>query len=143
MKPWATAAAALALALLTFFQFPGHTYLQQDTQIYIPILEHERDPSVLRNEILAQQPHVAFSLYDEVTRLLRAAGDFDFHGVLEFQQIVTRALGIWGLYLIATALGLEAVPALLLAAICSLGASIAGPAVLTLEYEPTPRAFAV
>src|SRR5436309_10211627 len=119
MNRYAIAAAALALALLTFFQFPGHTYLQQDTQIYIPILEHQRDPSVLRNDILAQQPHVAFTLYDEITRLLRRAGDFDFRGVLALQQIVTRALGIWGLYLIATALGLEAVPALLLVAICS------------------------
>jgi hypothetical protein len=34
-------------------------------------------------------------------------------------------------------------PALLVAAICSLGATIAGPAVLSIEYEPTPRAFAV
>src|SRR5579871_5218738 len=64
MKAWATAGAALALALLSFFQFPGHTYLQQDTQIYVPILEHLRDPSVLRNEILVAQPHVAFTIYD-------------------------------------------------------------------------------
>src|SRR5262249_19798480 len=34
-------------------------------------------------------------------------------------------------------------PAAAVAAICSLGASIVGPAVLTTEYEPTPRAFAV
>jgi len=46
----------LALALVTFFQFPGHTYLQQDSQIYVPILEHLRDPAVLRNEILAEHP---------------------------------------------------------------------------------------
>ena len=32
-KPLATAALCVALALLTFFQFPGHTWLQQDTQI--------------------------------------------------------------------------------------------------------------
>jgi hypothetical protein len=32
---------------------------------------------------------------------------------------------------------------LLVAAICSLGALIPGPEVLTFEYEPTPRAFAV
>ena len=37
MKPLATAAASVALALLTFFQFPGHTWLQQDSQIYVPI----------------------------------------------------------------------------------------------------------
>jgi hypothetical protein len=33
----------------TFLQFPGHTWLQQDSQIYVPILEHARDATVLRN----------------------------------------------------------------------------------------------
>jgi len=143
MKSWATAAAALALSLLTFFQLPGHTYLQQDSQIYVPILEHLRDPSVLRNDILAQQPHVAFTVYDEAARFLRVVSGLGFREVLTLQQIVTRALGIWGLYLMATALGLSIGPAVLVAAICSLGARILGPEVLTWEYEPTPRAFAV
>lgn len=135
--------AVAALALLTYFQFPGHTYLQQDSQIYLPILENLRDPSVLRNDILAQHPHVAFTLYDETALLLRKITGLRFHEVLAGQQIVTRALGIWGLYLMAAALGLPTVPALLVAAICSLGAVISGPSVLTFEYEPTPRAFAV
>lgn len=143
MKAWAIAAAALALALLTFFQFPGHTWLQQDSQIYVPILEHLRDPSMLRNDILAQQPHVAFTVYDEAARLLRGMSGLGFREVLMFEQIAARALGIWGLYLMAVALGLSTGPAVLVASICSLGATILGPAVLTLEYEPTPRAFAV
>jgi hypothetical protein len=143
MKPLATAAASLALALLTFFQFPGHTWLQQDSQIYVPILEHLRDPAVLRNDILVQHPHVAFTLYDETALALRAVSGTDFREVLAAQQIATRALGIWGLLLMGEALGLAFAPALLVAAICSLGALIPGPAVLTFEYEPTPRAFAV
>jgi hypothetical protein len=143
MKPLATAAASVALALLTFFQFPGHTWLQQDSQIYVPILEHLRDPSVLRNDILVQHPHVAFTLYDETTLALSAVSGADFKEVLAAQQIATRALGIWGLLLMAESLGLAFAPALLVAAICSLGALIPGPAVLTFEYEPTPRAFAV
>ena len=141
MNRLATAALSLALALLTFFQFPGHTWLQQDSQIYVPILENQRDLTVLRNDMLAQQPHVAYTVYDEVAIFLSRGGDF--RTVLQLQQIVTRALGIWGLYLIAASLGLGAAPAMLVAAICSLGASIAGPQVLTFEYEPTPRAFAV
>ncbi|HEV3197116.1 MAG TPA: DUF6798 domain-containing protein, partial [Bryobacteraceae bacterium] len=60
-----------------------------------------------------------------------------------FEQIAARALGIWGLYLMAVAMGLSVGPAAMVAAICSLGATILGPAVLTWEYEPTPRAFAV
>jgi hypothetical protein len=143
MKPFGTAAACVALALLTFFQFPGHTWLQQDSQIYVPILEHLRDPSVLRNDILVQHPHVAFTLYDETALALRTVSGAGFREVLAAQQIATRALGIWGLLLMGEALGLAFAPALLVAAICSLGALIPGPTVLTFEYEPTPRAFAV
>jgi hypothetical protein len=143
MKRLATAAICFALALLTFFQFPGHTWLQQDTQIYVPILEHQRDASVLRNDILVQRSHVAYTLYDEAALLLLGVTGLGFREVLAAQQIVTRALGIWGLLMLAEALGLSLAPAVTVAAICSLGALIAGPQVLTLEYEPTPRAFAV
>jgi hypothetical protein len=146
MKPSATAAGCLALALLTFFQFPGHTWLQQDSQIYVPILEHLRDASALRNELLATKPHVAYTLYDETALALRAATRLDFRYVLAAEQIAARAFGIWGLYLLALALLGRARPgwaALFVAAVCSLGAVIAGPTVLTVEYEPTPRAFAL
>jgi hypothetical protein len=143
MKRSWVAAAVTGLALLTFFQFPGHTWLQQDTQIYVPILEHQRDPLLLRNDLIAQYPHDAFTLYDEVAIALRRASGLGFREVLQVQQIVTRALGIWGLLLLAEAFGLSTLQAFAVAAICSLGVSIAGPSVLTLEYEPTPRAFAV
>ena len=143
MKPVATAAAVVALALLTFFQFPGHTWLQQDSQIYAPVLEHLRDDSVLRNDMLAQQSQVAYTLYDETALGLRRVTGLSFRAVLALEQVTARALGIWGLYLMAAAMGLAAGPALAVAGICSLGALIAGPQVLTIEYEPTPRAFAV
>lgn len=143
MRALATAAACLALALLTYFQFPGHTWLQQDTQIYAPILEHQRDPAVLRNDILVQHPHVTYTLYDETAIALRAMTGSSFHHVLAVEQILTRALGIWGLFLIASALGLSTGGAWLVTMIASLGALIAGPQVLTFEYEPTPRAFAL
>lgn len=143
MKNVFVGAAFAALTLLTWLQFPGHTWLQQDSQIYVPILEHLRDPSLLNNDILVQHPHVAFTLYDEVTLILERVTGLDVRRALSVQQIVTRALGIWGVYLIATALGLNSAPALLVSAIWSLGATIVGPAVLTTEYEPTPRAFAV
>jgi hypothetical protein len=141
-RSWVAAAAA-ALALVTYFWFPGHTWLQQDTQIYVPILEHQHDPSLLRNDIIAQHPHDAFTLYDEVAIGLRVVTHLGFREVLAAQQIVTRALGIWGLILLAEAFGLGIWEAFAVAAICSLGIVIAGPTVLTLEYEPTPRAFAV
>ena len=86
MKSLATASLCLAFALLTFFQFPGHTWLQQDTQIYAPILEHLRDPGVLRNEIVVEQAHLAYSLYDEVALGLRRLTRFGFREILTANQ---------------------------------------------------------
>jgi hypothetical protein len=143
MKRLATGSLCLAFALLTFFQFPGHTWLQQDTQIYAPILEHLRDPSVLRNDILVQQPHLAYTLYDEFALAARSVTGLGFREILQAQQIVLRALGFWGLMLLAEAFGLSWGRRVAVAAICSLGAVVAGPTVLTVEYEPTPRAFAI
>ena len=90
-----------------------------------------------------KQSLLAYTLYDEAALALRNVTGLGFREVLAFEQVLTRALGIWGLYLMAEALGLSMGPALLVAAICSLGATIAGPTVLSIEYEPTPRAFAV
>src|SRR5580692_7674778 len=130
MKRLAVAAGVLILTALTWFEFPGHTWLQQDTQIYVPILEHLRHPAVLSRDILVARPHVSFTLYDEVARSLARVTGLGFREVLEGVQFVTRALGIWGVYLMATALGLSAPASLLVTGAISLGASIAGPAVL-------------
>ncbi len=133
----------LALALLNFFQFPGHTYLQSDTQIYAPILERLWDPSVLGKDLIVQRPHVSLTLYDEAALGLRKLTGLELERVLGLEHFVFRALGIWGLYLLASAFGLSSTGAMLVAAIVSLGATIVGPSVLTFEYEPVPRGFAV
>lgn len=143
MRNFGVAAAISAIALVTFFWFPGHTWIQQDTQIYAAILEHLRDPSVLGSDILVQRPHVAFTIYDEMAIWLRNLTGLPFGDVLGAVQLLTRGLGIWGIYLAATAAGLGAGPALMVAGILSLGATVAGPTVLTIEYEPDPRGFAI
>jgi len=143
MNRLCTGAGILLFTLLSFFQFPGHTWLQQDTQIYAPILEHLRDPSVLRNDMLVKRPHVSFTLYDETALWLRQLTALDFQQVLALEQVVTRALGIWGIWLMATACGLASGPALVVAGIYALGATINGPSVLSFEIEPDPRGFAV
>src|SRR6266478_4001689 len=107
MKRFVVGSAILGITLLNFFQFPGHTWLQSDTQIYMPILEHMWDPTVLQKDLIAQHPHVAFTLYDEVALGLRKVTGLDFRQVLQAEQIIFRALGIWGVYLLATALGLS------------------------------------
>lgn len=142
-KRFFVAASILALTLIGFFRFPGHTFLQSDTQVYMPILEHFWDPSVLGRDLLAQQPHVSFTIYDETALGLRHLTGLSFREVLELEQILFRALGILGVFLLATALQLSTRAALLVTAIFSLGATILGPTVLLFEYEPVPRGFAI
>jgi hypothetical protein len=140
------AAVTMALVVLTaisFFWFPGHTILQSDTQVYIPILEHLDDPSVLTSDIMAVRPHVSYTIYDEIALAMRDVTGLSFETVLLAQQFVYRGVGILGLFLIGTGAGFGVVASLVLAAMTSLGAAVLGPAVLVVEYEPVPRAFAL
>ncbi len=139
----AVGAAVIALTFLSYFQFPGHTYLGSDTQIYVPMLEHIWDASTLAHDLVAPKPHLSFTLYDEIAIALRWLTHSSFQTVLVAQQFLFRALQILGVYLLALSFPLERVKALLVAALFALGATIVGPAVLTFEYEPVPRAFAV
>lgn len=131
-----------ALAALTYFVFPGHTYLQQDTQIYVPMLEKLDDPSLFAHELLTSRPHLSWTVYDEVAIALRKTG-LGFHAILALQQVLFRAIGICGVYLIGTSMGFTRRLAMFIAALFSLGATISGPQVLTIEYEPVPRGFAL
>src|SRR5579859_5808819 len=114
-SPTCPVVAVCALTLLNYFQFPGHTYLQADTQIYVPILEHIWDPSALPADPIVLRPHVSFTIYDEVAEALRKLTGRGFRDVLAGQQIFFRALGIWGLYLIASSAGLSTPVSLLVA----------------------------
>lgn len=146
MTPRQTALAAtavLAYALLGWFVFPGHTWLQSDTQIYVPILERQYDASLFVRDEIALRPHVKFTFYDEITVALRRLTGMGFREVLAAQQLIFRAVGVAGALLVALALGLPPAGALAAAGLFGLGAVINGPAVLTLEYEPVPRGFAV
>ena len=133
----------LGLAALSYFVFPGHTILQSDTQIYLPILEHYWDSSALSQDMIVRNPHVSFTVYDEVAIGLRRLTGLSFEAVLALQQVIFRWLGFLGVYLIATSMGLSVAPALFVTAVHALGAWVSGPMVLVVEYEPIPRGFAV
>lgn len=135
--------AILLLALLGFTVFPGRTWLQSDTQIYLPILERQFDHTLFARDEIALRPHVKFTFYDEITVELRRLTGLDFETLLPAQQFVCRVAGIAGAFLLAQALGLPVMGALLAAGVFALGAVINGPTVLTMEYEPVPRGFAV
>ena len=143
MRHLYVAAAIAALALLGMFVFPGHTWLQSDTQIYVPMLEKLWNSALYHNELIASRPHVAWTIYDETALLGRAVTGLGFEQVLLIEQFLFRALAIWGIYLIGRRFHESPVVALLGAGIVALGATIVGPSVLSFEYEPVPRGFAV
>jgi hypothetical protein len=140
---WIAFVSLVALTLLGFFHFPGHTYLQQDCQIWAPMLERISDPSLYAHDPMAAQPHVKLTIYDEAVRLLRLLPGVDTQLALQLQQVATRLLAGWGIYLLASAAGLEAPFAVAVAGLVMLGAVISGAAVLIVEYEPVPRGFAL
>jgi uncharacterized protein DUF6798 len=140
----ATTAGVIAfLTLLGWFHFPGHTFLASDTQIYMPMLEHLRDPAILARDPIATRPHLSFTIYDEVVLAARAVTGLGFQAALVIEQLLFRALGLVGVFLIARSLDLSRVASLFVTAVFGLGATISGPAVLTIEYEPVPRGFAI
>ncbi|MCU0246926.1 MAG: hypothetical protein MUC42_10140, partial [Bryobacter sp.] len=100
------------LAVAGFVWFPGHTWLQSDTQIYAPILEHLRDPSALVRDPIAVHAHVTWTVYDDSSLALRRVLPLDWKGVLLLQQILFRFLGILGAYLLIRSLDLGALPSL-------------------------------
>jgi hypothetical protein len=101
------------------------------------------DSSLLGKDLSATRPHTEYTVYDEVAiGLRRLTGASSYEPVLVAQQFVFRMVGIVGLFLVAAGFGLGTLPALIVSGWCSLGIVIAGPAVLAIEYEPTPRAYA-
>jgi len=139
----AAAAALAALTLLGFYVFPGHTYLQSDTQIYLPMLERLWDPTALGKDLIATRPHLDFTIYDETVLLARRILGMSFHTSLVIQQLLFRFLGLCGIYLIARSLSFSRPISAWVAGMLAIGATILGPSVLIWEYEPVPRGFAI
>ena len=137
-----TAGAVVAFTLLSYAVFPGRLYIHNDTQIYLPILERFYDSSLFAKDLIATQPHVSFTIYDEVALFARRVLNLGFRETLFAQQFIFRAAGILGILLIGQALGLSRRMALLGGAVFALGAWIYGPTILTVEFEPVPRGFA-
>jgi hypothetical protein len=73
---------------LGFRSFPGHTYLQSDTQIYLPMLERLESPGFLSRDPVATRPHVSYTIYDEVALSLRHVTHWGFEEVLVSQQLL-------------------------------------------------------
>ena len=119
-----------AVTWLEFQFFPGHTYLESETQIYLPILEHLDTPNFLSRDPIATHPHVSYTIYDEVSVFLHQAARANFETVLTAQQLLFRAAQILGVFLIVEGAGFSALLSFVLAALINLGAALVGPAVM-------------
>ncbi len=132
----------VAITWLQFAIFPGHSWLQSDTQIYVPMLERLASPGLLSRDLVATHPNVAYTIYDEVTLFLHEAGRLNLHTALVGQQLFCRAGAVLGVFLIAGSAGLGDWQALLAATLVNLGAMLYGPGVSLVDLEPTPKGFA-
>jgi hypothetical protein len=134
--------ALAAIGWLEFQIFPGHTYLHSATQIYVPMLERIDSPGYLSRDLVATNPNLSYTIYDELTLFLHREARLDFQRALEDQQFIFRLAGLIGVFLLARATGLHDAFSLLIAALVNWGAALPGPAVYTVDTEPVPMAFA-
>ena len=133
------------IAVVTWFEFeffPGHGYLRSETQVYVPILERLASPGLLSRDLVATHPLFTYTIYDEVTLFLHEVLRLKIETALLAQQIVFRAAGTMGIFLLALSGGMSDLRALLTSAIINLGGFLPGPELHLIDPEPTTRAFA-
>ena len=94
------AVSLIAINYLGYFVFPGHSYLGSDTQIYLPMLERIWDPTLLAKDLVAVNPHVSFTIYDELAVFSRTVTGLSFDRVLPILHFLFRLAGIYGIFLI-------------------------------------------
>jgi len=133
----------LLFTLLSYFQYPGHVYLESDTQIYLPMFERFEDPGRFARDPMVTRAHTAFTLYDELALTLRRLTGQDYELLLGALQALGRLALLAGVFLITRAMGLSETLALVCAGVYGLGGRVNGPALLLVEYEPVPRALAL
>lgn len=121
--------------------FPGHTYLQTDTQIYVPMMERIYNPVLFSNDPMVQHSHLALTAYDEIVIALRNYTGLDFEAGLKLLQLVFRACAAAGLLLIALRLGLTLPAAFFVTSALILNQGTLGTAIT--ELEPVARSFAM
>jgi hypothetical protein len=132
----------LAVSWVEFQIFPGHSYLQSGTLIYLPVLERLDTPGYLSRDLIATSTSVSYTIYDEVTLFAHDAARLDFKKALILQQFLFRAAAVAGIFLLARETGLSGLLSMLVAALVNLGAMLPGPAACITGPEPVPSEFA-
>jgi hypothetical protein len=142
-RPFALLVGLAAITALQFTAFPGHTWLQADTQIYTPVLEHLYAPGLLSRDLVATHPNLTYTVYDEATLLLAKILRLDLRHALEMQQLVFRFAATTGVFLLARAAGVTDALSLLVGLLANLGVFVFGPDIAVVDTDPTPCAFAM
>jgi hypothetical protein len=133
--------ALIALAVIGLLYFPGTQYLTSDTQIYVPLLEHRYDPTVLTKDPLVHYPHLGLSLYDEIVTGIRRVTGWDVHTVVYLHQVFFRLVQLFAAYWIALGIGCGRWHSLWIAAMVEATAFVSGPSVMVVEYDAVPRGY--
>ena len=135
----------LGLVFVTYLEFryfPGHSYLQGDSQIFVPMLERLDAPGFLSRDLVAVSPHLTYTIYDEATLLLHRLTRQSFEAVLLAQLLLSHAAALLGVFLLILSMGLNALYALLLSALVNIGATLPGIDELLIGREPVPHVLA-
>src|SRR5512140_818839 len=140
---WLAPIMLAVLAILGFFIYPGHTFIESDSQIFMPVVLHRVSPTLFTSDSMISGTHTAFTVWDELLLGVHRATGWDFESTLYVLQMIFRLMGMLGvLWLLESLLGNRWL-ALLGAAVYEIGAWVHGAALITVEYEPVPRAFAL
>lgn len=135
----------LGLALILYLEFrcfPGHSYLQGESQIFVPMLERLDAPGFLSRDPVAVSPHLTYTIYDEATLFLHRITGQSFEFVLLAQLFASRAAALLGIFQLVLSTRLNAGYSVLLAAFVNLGIVLPGLDELLIGREPVPHVIA-
>jgi hypothetical protein len=132
----------ILIVLLSVWCYPGASVCEEDTQIYLPLLLRAQDTSLLKNDLITQHPHTAFTLFDELVLFLSTFFGWSLPAALTALLLASRCLLFASFFLLFRVFGCVREVALALAGLMMLGGVIPGAQILIVEYEPVPRGLA-
>ncbi|HBY60304.1 MAG TPA: hypothetical protein DEH78_10805, partial [Solibacterales bacterium] len=120
-----------------------HTYLLRDTQIYVPLLLHERNPSLLRRDLIIGASHLPGTVLDELLSVAWNVSGLPLDVIHFWLLALSHLLLLGGVYVFLRAQGADRWDAMACASVSNLGLWLAGPRLYVLEPEAIPRAVAL
>lgn len=133
----------LACTYLEFILYPGHSFLEGESQLLAPMIERLQFPGLLSRDLVATHSILRYTAYDEITLLLMHVPRIDLQHALVIQQLVSRFALALGAFLIAFSAFPSYFASLCVAVLTGLGSSLPGLDLHTVDREPVPYSFAI